>query len=250
MKAAAKPLFHRFLLFFCFFGLMFFFSTCKKDDPVQIILPQFDSIADIENNYYTTVKIGNQWWMAEDLKVKLFNDSSIIFDGQNDNNWIKNRPSYCLYQNNKDAPGLLYNGFAVLDAKKIAPKGWHIPTDEEWKELEKHIGLSQESAEAFGWRGNKEGSKLKTFGRKSWLIIENSTWPTNETGFSANAGSNRLYNGVWGDPGLASTGFWWSATEFDSQKLFYRHLDYKNTNIFRNYESKFYGFSIRCIKDN
>jgi uncharacterized protein (TIGR02145 family) len=249
MKKTSLTVAHHILLFsFGFFALLV--SSCKKETPIEISSPQFDSISDIQNNYYKTVKIGNQWWMAEDLKVQLFNDSSIIFDGQSDNNWVKNRPSYCLYKNNNLAPGLLYNGFAVLDSRKLAPKGWHIPTDAEWKELEKHIGLSQESADAFGWRGKKEGNKLKTYGRKSWLIINDETWPTNESGFSADAGSNRLFNGVWGDPGLTSTGFWWSATEFDSQKLFYRHLDYKNANIFRNYENKFYGFSVRCIKDN
>jgi uncharacterized protein (TIGR02145 family) len=249
MKKTSLTVAHHILLFsFSFFALLV--SSCKKETPIEISSPQFDSISDIQNNYYKTVKIGNQWWMAEDLKVKLFNDSSIIFDGQSDNNWVKNRPSYCLYKNNNLAPGLLYNGFAVLDSRKLAPKGWHIPTDAEWIELEKHIGLSQESADAFGWRGKKEGNKLKTYGRKSWLIINDETWPSNESGFSADAGSNRLFNGVWGDPGLASTGFWWSATEFDSQKLFYRHLDYKNAAIFRHYENKFYGFSVRCIKDN
>jgi len=249
MKKTSLTVAHH-ILFFSFGFFVMLVSSCKKETPIEISTPQFDSISDIQNNYYKTVKIGNQWWMAEDLKVKLFNDSSIIFDGQSDNNWVKNRPSYCLYKNNSLAPGLLYNGFAVLDSRKLAPKGWHIPTDAEWKELEKHIGLSQESADAFGWRGKKEGNKLKTYGRKSWLIINDETWPTNESGFSADAGSNRLFNAVWGDPGLTNTGFWWSATEFDSQKLFYRHLDYKNANIFRNYENKFYGFSVRCIKDN
>jgi uncharacterized protein (TIGR02145 family) len=249
MKKTSLIVAHHILLFsFGFFALLV--SSCKKETPIEISSPQFDSIADIQNNYYRTVKIGNQWWMAEDLKVKLFNDSSNIFEGQGVNDWVKNRASYCLYQNNNLAPGLLYNGFAVLDSRKLAPKGWHIPSDAEWKELEKHIGLSQESADAFGWRGNKEGSKLKTFGRESWLIIDIDTWPSNESGFSANAGSNRLYNGVWGNPGLGNTGFWWSSTEFDYQKLFYRHLDHKNTNIFRSYENKFYGFSVRCIKDN
>jgi uncharacterized protein (TIGR02145 family) len=250
MKTTTKPLFQKYLFFVCFSSILFFFSTCKKEETIEIIPPQFDSIADIENNYYTTVKIGNQWWMAEDLKVKLFNDSTPIFDGQSNENWIKNRPSFCLYQNNTQAPGLLYNGFAVLDSKKIAPKGWHIPSDAEWKELEKHLGLSEELANSFGWRGTTQGIKLKVFGREDWLIVENSTWPTNESGFSARAGSNRLYNATWGEPGLAHTGFWWTSTEYNSDKLIFRHLDYKENGVFKNYENKFYGFSIRCIKDN
>ncbi|MFN5630237.1 MAG: hypothetical protein ACK48W_13235, partial [Bacteroidota bacterium] len=68
MKRTALNVAHDILLFsFGFFALIV--SSCKKETPIEISSPQFDSISDIQNNYYKTVKIGNQWWMAEDLKV-------------------------------------------------------------------------------------------------------------------------------------------------------------------------------------
>ena len=234
---------------FFILSLYAFLFSCKKDEVEPIItFPQYDSVADIEKHYYKTVKIGNQWWMAENLQVKSFNDGSPIYDGQADTNWVKKLPMYCVYRENEIAPGLLYNWNAVTDAKGIAPAGWHVASEADWQTLESYIGMSATEIQKFGWRGTQEGSKIKAEGKTGWATdIEN--WPSNASGFQAYAGSCRLFNAQWGEPGLYATGFWWAATQYNDEKAYYRYLDYKNTQIFRYYDNKGYGFSVRCVKD-
>ncbi len=222
-------------------------SSCKKDDPLPV--QETGTVTDIDNNVYKTVKIGNQWWMAENLKVKSFRNGVSIPKVQSIDNWIIPQSSYCLFQNNEESPGLLYNWFTVVDTNNIAPEGWHIPTDDEWKELEKHLGMSQAEVDNLNWRGNDEGEKLKALGNSEWTKYDG-VWGTNESGFNAYAGSCRLFNGQWGEPGLFSNGFWWTSSSKSKDEIWYRYLDYKDKRVFRSTVPKEYGFSIRCIKDN
>ena len=170
-----------------------------------------------------------------------------------DSSWANTKKgSYCKYfndDNNAAIYGLLYNWYAVADTGNIAPIGWHIPTDDEWKELEKHLGMSQTDADKVNWRGSDEGDKMKIHAPYGWTRY-GSIWATNESGFTALAGSCRLFNGIWGDPGTFATGFWWSASQHTSNnQAWYRYLDYKKSNVFRYYGSKNYGMSVRCVKD-
>ncbi len=235
------------LLFYAFFCLNFFYGCKKEKSDFKEI--EKGTVIDADGNLYTTVKIGNQWWMAENLKVKTYADGSSIPKIQSDSaKWNNDTTgAYCVYDDNTNAPGLLYNWYAVNKSKNIAPVGWHIPSDDEWKELEKYIGMSVADADKTSWRGNNEAEKLKVASPNGWTKYA-SVWSTNETGFSALAGGCRLFNGVWGQPGLFATGFWWSSTTKDNH-VWYRYLDYKNSNVFRYYGSKTYGFSVRCVKD-
>ena len=222
-------------------------SSCKKETD-NILLFETGSVKDIDNNVYKTVKVGNHWWMAENLKVKTYRNGIPIPHAQSENEWLNATGAYCVYDDNDYAPGLLYNWNSVIDSSNIAPAGWHIPSDQEWKELEIHLGMTQADANKLNWRGTNEGEKLKIEGREGWSAFEN-VWATNESGFTALAGSCRLSNGTWGDPGLFATGFWWSSSSFSDNSIWYRYLDYKESRIFRSKISKGYGFSIRCIKD-
>lgn len=206
------------------------------------------TVTDIENNVYKTVKIGSQWWMAENLKVKKFRNSNLIPQSQSSTDWVNTIPACCLYDNNAAAPGLLYNFYALTDTNNIAPAGWHIPTDEEWKTLEKTLGMSASEADKFSWRGTTEASKLKIEAPEGWTRFGD-IWSDNESGFTALAGGCRLYNGTWADPGLFATGFWWTSTIYDNNEAYYRYLDYKSSQIFRSHVSQNYGMSIRCVKD-
>jgi hypothetical protein len=225
------------------------FNACQDDDKPVVPVNETGTMTDLDGNVYKTVKINGKWWMAENLKVKTFRDGTSIMDGQADNNWKDTLSAYCLYNNLGTAPGLLYNSFAVLNSKILAPQGWHIATDEDWKNLEQSQGMSTATANLFGWRGSDEAQKLKIEGSKGWVRYLD-LWPTNESGFSANAGSCRLPNGTFGDPGLLHTGFWWtSSIEINSNELFYRYMDYKKTNILRSHIENGYGLSVRCVKD-
>jgi hypothetical protein len=235
---------------------MFFFIAlltisivgCKEIDTNERVF-ETGTVTDVDGNVYQTVKIGNQWWMTENLKVTKFRNGDAIIQAQDSADWVNPQSNYCLYRNDLAAPGFLYNFYSITDAKNIAPEGWHIPTDSEWKELEVFLGMSNSEADKTGWRGNDEGSKLKIEGAQGWT--ENLTyWPTNESGFTAKAGSCRLFDGTFGEPGLFVTGFWWTANQESSDKAWYRYLDYKNGDIFRYYDYKSYGFSVRCVKNN
>ena len=231
-------------------------SGCKKKTktPAQ----ETGTVTDVDNNTYKTVKIGNQWWMAENLRVKHYRNGKPIvqFDGNGsypDSLWAQTTKGACCiygYANSmNNLYGLLYNWYAVNDTNIIAPAGWHVPTDDEWKELEKTLGMSQADADGVKWRGNDEGDKLKIQAPTDWRN-PGKGWGTNTSGFTATAGSCRLFNAIWGDPGLTVTGFWWSSSvHITDNQVWYRYLDYNNTNVFRYHASKNYGMSIRCVKD-
>jgi len=230
-------------------------SGCRKEKEKEEAI-EHGTVKDVDGNVYQTVKIGNQWWMAEDLRVTKYRDSSfisLVAGPPADTTW--KHLTHGAYCNNVDVGahliGRFYNYYAVSDPRGIAPAGWHIPTDAEWKQLEQHLGMSAASADGTGWRGTHEAEKLKVVrGTVNGWADYGTVWPTNESGFSALAGGCRMFDGSWANPGQSSTGFWWTLTEAqNSDMAWYRYLDYKNANVFRYYGLKTYGFSIRCVKD-
>jgi len=232
-------------------------TSCKKKTetpPIQ----ETGTVTDVDNNTYKTVKIGNQWWMAENLRVKRYRNGFQIpemTETSPDSVWAqKTTGSFCVYGYNQSLDptfGLLYNWYTIIDTSNIAPVGWHVPSDDEWKTLEMYLGMSQADVDQVKWRGTDQGDKLKVASPQLnyWASYGN-VWSTNATGFSAVAGSCRLFNATWGDPGLSNTGFWWSSSiHTGDNEVWYRYLDYKNSNVFRYHGPKTYGMSIRCVKD-
>ena len=235
---------------------------CKKETAKPAI--ETGSVTDIDGNIYKTIKIGKQWWMAENLKVKRY------FNGDTIHNMTDNKGNidsskwkslftggYFIYDG-KDSTspnyngkkfGFLYNWYVISNAKNIAPAGWHVPRDDEWKELEMFLGMSKDVADLVNWRGTKEGNKLK-IQDGGWTTSSNvyEVWGNNESGFSALGGGCVMYNGIFGNPGPYFTGFWWTASE-QGGEAWYRYLDYQKANVFRFYGPKTYGFSIRCVRD-
>lgn len=242
-----KPGFIKVLLIILF-ALNFTACNEKVTDPV---VPKTDSITDIDGNVYKTVKIGSKWWMAENLKVTRFNNGdSITFVPQSmpDSEWSNlKKGAFCIFD---EKFGFLYNYYTISDSRKIAPSGWHIPDDNEWKELESALGMSSGDIEKLNWRGNDQGNKLKIVGGDASKWINSSDvytiYGNNESGFTAFGGSCRIFNGQWGD--LFHTAFWWTSS-VNGDEVWYRGLDYNKPNVFRYYGSKNYGFSIRCVKD-
>ncbi len=236
-----------FFILISFFILLF--AACKKENDT----PAFETgtLTDMDGNVYQTVKIGTKWWMAENLKVKRYNNGDSIFysmQNQPDSVWANlTAGSYC-YSDEKY--GFLYNYYSVSDSRKIAPAGWHIPSDEEWKELEIFLGMSVEDAGKINWRGSDQGNKLKATGGNTtyWATSSDiyTIFGTNESGFNAIGGACRMFDGQWGD--LTHTGFWWTSSLTENE-AWYRGLDYNKTTVFRYFGLKNYGFSIRCVKD-
>ena len=206
-------------------------------------------LTDIDGNVYQTIAIGTQVWMAENLKVTHYRNGDAIPNVTDSATWTGlTTGAYCEYNNDADnvaTYGRLYNWYAVNDSRNIAPAGWHIPTDAEWKQLEMYLGMSQAEADATGWRGTDEGGKLKEVGTTHW--ISPNIGATNASGFSGLPGGYRHYLGYYNYMGYA--GLFWSSTQFDSSRPWYRTLYSDYSEIYRTFNYNEYGFSVRCIKD-
>lgn len=206
------------------------------------------TVTDIDGNIYKTVKIGNQVWMAENLKVTHYRNGNTIPNITDYVEWLNFAlGAYCNYDNNKKYVakyGRLYNWYAADDPRGLAPTGWHIPSDEEWKELEKYLGMSQIDIEGFNWRGTDEGNKLKS--TSGWL---SEFIGTNESGFSALPAGVRNYENDF--MYVDTMAIFWSSTEInsDAAKNIAWHRLLGPNDIYRNEGSMVAGQSIRCIKD-
>ncbi len=204
---------------------------------------------DIDGNFYRTIKIGDQCWMMDNLKVTHYRNGNDIPNVTDNTAWAGlSTGAYCDYNNdvnNAATYGRLYNWYAVRDSRNMAPEGWHIPTDAEWKQLEMYLGMSPAEADATGWRGTDEGGKLKETGTTRWGSPN--AGATNESGFTALPGGYRYSDGSFGAMGIYA--FLWSSTEFDSGTAWGRGLHSNGSDVSRTSDDKLYGFSVRCVRD-
>lgn len=214
---------------------LFLFTNCSADNPIdndslstnsqnEIM---YGSVSDIDGNIYKTVTIGTQTWMAENLKVTKYNDGTDISYITEDSNDIFSSEAaskdYDFDPSNSDTFGKLYNMLAV-NTGKLAPKGWHVPTVDEWEILSDYLG-GEEVA----------GGKLKESGYTHWNVPNNGA--TNETGFTAIAGIDR------------ESAVWWTASK-NGVLSWHVFINTRFSGIFiREYNRNSY-FSIRCIKDS
>jgi uncharacterized protein (TIGR02145 family) len=170
-----------------------------------------------------TIKIGSQEWATEDLKVTKFRNGQDIPLVTDDVEWAKlGTAAYCIAPNGH----YLYNWYAVNDERGLAPDGFHVPSDDEWKELFEYLG------------GEKvAGEKMKT-----------SSWDgSNTSGFSALPGGFRHYSSGHFDF-LGSDGYWWSSSSIDSF-VWYVSLSFGYTSVVRSLSDYVRdGFSVRCLK--
>jgi len=208
------------------------------------------TVTDIDGNVYQTVKIGDQLWMAENLKVTHYRNGDAIPNVTDSTDWGNlTTGAYCNYYNdanNATTYGRLYNWYAVNDSRNIAPEGWHVPSDEEWKTLEMYLGMSQSDADDSGRRGTGVGGKMKEAGTEHWNSPN--TGATNESGFSALPGGYRSYKGTY-YYGRGYFAHFWSSTEYDSDGAWYRDLYYNDSGVWRGYINERDGVSVRCVRD-
>ncbi len=202
-------------------------TGCKKDNitetPPDETTGTFTDSRD--GKIYNWAKIGNQVWMTENFAFKNTTGSWAYND---DENYVS------IY-------GYLYDWNTAMS---VVPNGWHLPSDNEWKELEMYLGMSQSEANDDGYRGTDEGKKIKS--TTGWDSNGNGT---DEIGFSALPSGYRNTNGSYDALGL--NGGWWSSTVDNSTGwVVFRNVDSSNDRIWRGDDgSKEDGVSIRCIKD-
>jgi uncharacterized protein (TIGR02145 family) len=204
------------------------------------------SATDIDGNIYKTVIIGTQLWMQSDLKTTRFRGGADIPFVTDNTAWSNlTSPACCWFDNTQQGSGygLIYNWYTV-EAGGLCPSGWHVPTDEEYKTLERFLGMTTAEANGTGWRGNDEGNKLKS--ATTWVQANG----TNSSGFSA-IGEGYRYgvDGSFNDLGVV--GYWWTSTyHWDgTTKALYRRLDSSEGRIYREGVIKAGGKSVRCLKD-
>ena len=221
-------------------------SSCKKDENPDV--PSGPTITDIDGNVYHTVKIGNQTWTVENLKTTHYRNGDPIPENPDNWSWLTT-DAYCNILDDDsytETYGRLYNWYAVNDPRGLAPEGWHIPSDAEWKELEMYLGMTLETADQTGKRGTLEGNKLKAEGNDHWT---GNNAGTNETGFYALPTSGRSYGGAWNSAPGPDAFFWTSTTDADPARAWLRQLISADGSIGRYNYSKTYGFGVRCVKD-
>ncbi len=253
MISISSPLFRITKSFLVFLFLFLFFFSCHENttDPGKQNTggTKIDTISDIDGNIYRIVTIGNQVWMAENIRVTHYRNGEPILHFTADSVWATSTAgAYCSYSNdstNASTFGLLYNWYAVNDSNNIAPAGWHVPTDEEWKELEMYLGMNQTEANNIGNRGSDEGGKLKEADTIHWDFPN--LGATNSSGFTALPGGYRFYYGLFENKGRV--GGFWLANAYNSDNAWSRFLGFDYSQVFRQYYPKRYGFSVRCIKD-
>jgi uncharacterized protein (TIGR02145 family) len=202
-------------------------ASSNKGNPTATV----GKVKDIDGNWYKTVKIGDQWWIAENLKTTKFNDKTTIPNVIEAN---LTTGAYCWYKNdiiNKNPYGALYNFYAV-NTGNLCPNGWHVPTDAEWTTLTTYVGGSEIA-----------GDKLREVGTSHWWSPNDGA--TNEFGFTALPGG--LWFGNFGDFG--SNGVWWSASEYNSTDAYYRVMSYNFSVVGEGFHHKSMAFSVRCLKD-
>lgn len=179
------------------------------------------------------IRIGYQTWMKKNLDTETFRNGDPIPEIKNKEEWVEagkmGKPAWCYFDNdsrNGKKYGKLYNWWAVNDRRGLAPKGYRIPSDDDWKELIEFLGGSEVA-----------GTKLKSKDFEG----------TNSSGFSALPGGFRGGNGMFLTIGEA--GYFWSSLQFLDNDAWFRVLAYSSSGMSELFANKGSGISIRCIKD-
>lgn len=213
-------------------------------NEIRIITP----VTDVEGNVYKTTQIGNQVWMAENLRTtKYRNNSDIPHVADSVAYLTLTGPAYSWFRNNaaNKPMGALYSWFTVATGN-LCPQGWHVPTNAEFQTMEVVAGVPADSVDAWGWRGNGVGTKLKD--SIGWL----NTNGTNTLGFSGQGTGYRAWTNAE-FRGKNEISYYWSATDdavnAKPTVAYYRRLDAGSPYIYKATTGKAGGKSVRCVKN-
>ncbi|RPH94993.1 MAG: T9SS C-terminal target domain-containing protein [Calditrichaeota bacterium] len=219
-----------------FLPVTFRFVPISGDMTLNVVATR--TVTDIEGNIYLTVKIGDQWWMMESLRVTKYRNGQAIPLVESMSEWKASKTgAYCDYGNstkNGAIYGHLYNWYAATDSNNIAPTGWHVPSYDEWEVLAEFLGGSMVA-----------GEKLKQEGTTFW---QSPNIADNASGFSARPSGIRDI--VYGFTGMKNVADFWTSTEDGKGTVWSRAL--MNDNVVFWYGVEMYkegGSAIRCVRD-
>jgi uncharacterized protein (TIGR02145 family) len=195
------------------------------------------ALTDQSGNTFTTVTIGTQVWMKENLKATNYQNGDQIPNVTDNSQWANlTTGAYAAYGNvsaNASIYGLLYNWYAVSDSRNICPAGWHVPTDSDWATLATFLGGE-----------GVAGAKLKESGITHWESPNSGA--TNSSGFTAIPGGIRYNMGTFG---MQNLGAWWSSTATDASTAYERDIVSYQSAVIKTTGLKKNGYSVRCVKD-
>lgn len=212
---------------------------------IQACIELYGSVSDFDGNVYPTILIGNQWWMAENLRTSSYANGDLIPNVVSSAAWdVLSTGAWCSVNNqmsNDELLGKLYNWHTTADPRNVCPTGWHVPSDEEWNALITFLDPEYEP-NTFGSSSTSASGKLKSI--EGWA--DPNVGANNESGFSALPAGCRFEQDFFFSGGFA--GYWWSSTEF-ANDAWYRKLVHSSEELTRGIELLHTGFSIRCVQD-
>jgi len=247
-------------------GLLITLTGCDKEDPVS---PADNTVMDIDGNVYNIIQIGDQWWMAKNLRTTRYRNGDPIHTNISNTQWRTiTSGAYAIYPHgdvdgiNSEAGvvaayGMLYNWNAVEDYRGLCPTGWHVPSDDEWTALVNYVvAQGYTNTNVFGGAGNALKSRCQVncpLGAP-WATSEHPRWDSHSThhgldvfDFSGLPGGYRYPDGGYDDIGVY--GIWWSSTGDRTSGAWFRVLYYSGGDVGKSYDNGRAGFSVRCLRD-
>jgi len=218
------------------------YCTIVTDKPSETKTTDFKFVkcTDADGNNYSVVHIGSQTWMAENLKTKKFRNGETISE----------QAPYNNDQYNADKYGRLYTWIAATDIRNIAPIGWHVPSDEEWTNLQTYLianGYNYNGITTNNLIGKSLCATTDWWSHSTTGTIGTDLRKNNSSGFGALPGGLtydlKSFNYIGG------YGYWWSSTERHSTSAWSRNLVYSQFHLNTDYGSKTNAYSVRCLKD-
>ena len=194
-----------------------------------------------KQSHYPSVIIGKQEWMQQNLNSSFYRNGDPILQITKADNWKEiSCGAWCWY--NFDSAryaasyGKLYNWYAVNDPRGLAPAGWHIPEEEEWKQLADYLGGD-----------TLAGNKMKAISTL-WNCNAKSIDTGNTSGFSGLPGGSCDYAGRFVQMGCF--GYWWTSTAYNDRMAYLHGLTQGKPDLLMSVDDKNIGFSVRCVKDS
>jgi len=227
-------------------------NQCSVNSTMNIEV--LSKISDIDGNIYNVIKIGDEWWMMENLKTTKYRNGDLIEKTSPLTLDItaENAPKYQWPAGGDESKafkyGRLYTHYAVTDTRNICPNGWHLPSDAEWSALTSYLIVN-----GYGYGGSGTAiakSMASSSGWKTSTIIGsvgNDQANNNTSGFEAVPSGYRNRNGVFLQPGSYSG--WWSSNASTLEKAWYRGFSYTRVAVTRGSDYMQNAYSVRCIKD-
>jgi uncharacterized protein (TIGR02145 family) len=187
-----------------------------------------------------TVKIGTQAWMTKNLEVTTFRNGDSIFHAKTIAEWEQaakaKKPAWCFFLHdpkNGARTGKLYNWYAATDPRNLAPKGFHVPNEDDWNKLINFLGGEEVAAPKMRYG--------KLWGDSILIISPKGMFGALPTGWLKYTESKSEF--------LNDGAYWWSTIPYSPKIAWTRYLVIKSIQVKSYCYNKGSGLAVRCVKD-